>query len=112
MTQLEQVHQTSIMKFLAKEGFHSIKIVQASKNGEPDIVACESPSGRFWGIEVKRDENTELPPLQEAKLDLIRDAGGVSMCAYGFADFKLKYKAIRAGWTDFKAFLKPYGAPF
>jgi hypothetical protein len=108
MTQLEQVHQTKILNKLIKDGFHAIKIIQASKNGEPDIVAIESPTGRFWGIEVKRDIKSELPPLQRAKLEIINAANGVAFCAYGWEDFCLKYKAIQTGWYDYNSFLDPY----
>lgn len=106
---LEQDEQAKILAALIKAGFHAIKIIKASKSGEPDIVAVEPEKGRFWGIEVKRDAEEELPPLQEAKLEEILARGGIAFCAYGYQDFKIKFKLITTSGTCTRAFFKPTG---
>jgi hypothetical protein len=106
---LEQQEQTKILAHLIKAGFHAIKIVTATKAGEPDIVAVEPQKGRFWGIEVKRDPSVQLPPLQAEKLHLILENNGIAFCAYGYEDFKIKYKLLQSGGTCSEAFFRPFG---
>lgn len=50
-----------------------INLVSASRNGEPDLVACIN--GEFWAFEIKY--KTDVPSeLQKIKLNKINEAGG------------------------------------
>jgi len=91
-TQGESKHQKKIISFLENEGFEVIKIVVANKAGNSDIIAC-SPVGQFWKIEAKHEEY-KLEPLQFAKLKKFWRKKAVCIAAYGFEDFKLKYKVL------------------
>ena len=73
---LEQGIQTRIIKALSSKGVYVVKVVSASRNGTPDLLCCFK--GRFIAIEVKRpgEKPTEL---QNAKLEKIREAGGVAV---------------------------------
>ena len=73
---LEQGIQTRIIKALSSKGVYVVKVVSASRNGTPDLLCCYK--GRFIAIEVKRPG--EKPTvLQNAKLEKIREAGGVAV---------------------------------
>ncbi len=67
---------------LEKEyGAYVVKVITASKNGIPDILACVE--GRFVGIEVKRPESrNNVSKLQAHNLDIIEAGGGISMVAW------------------------------
>ena len=44
--------------------------------GEPDIVCCHT--GKFYAFELKQSYN-KASDLQEIKMELIRESGGVAM---------------------------------
>ena len=47
------------------------------KQGEPDITCCYK--GRYIAFELKRDKNSKTSKLQEYKMKLIRNAGGLAI---------------------------------
>lgn len=75
----EQQIQKEIIKYLESIGAYTIKTIKTSKAGTPDIIACLD--GKFIAIEVKRKGNKPTP-LQLAKLDKIRESGGIAFIAY------------------------------
>jgi Holliday junction resolvase len=76
----EQTIQAKIIKWLEKHGFYVIKVVAASKNGVPDVVAC-TPSGKFLAIEVKYGAGT-TSPLQDFNLSEIAKRNALAFVAY------------------------------
>jgi hypothetical protein len=66
---------------------HFIRMAPA---GTPDILACW-PGGLFMGIEVKLPGNTATP-IQQATLQIIRDAGGLAVVAYSVEDVREAFK--------------------
>lgn len=75
--------QRRILRELKKLGAWSVKVMQASRNGTPDILACLN--GRFVAIEVKgpRGKPTVLQLEQIARIE---DAGGIAMVARSWED--------------------------
>ena len=74
---LESAFQTKVINYLKSVGAYVIKIhVSAYQlEGEPDIICCHK--GRFYAFELK--QGSTLSKLQEIKLELIRESGGVAM---------------------------------
>ena len=74
---LESAFQTKVIHYLESIGAYVIKIhVSAYQlEGEPDIVCCHK--GKFYAFELK--QGSVLSKLQEVKLGLIRESGGVAM---------------------------------
>ena len=56
------------------------KIQQVSKRGIPDVLICLG--GKFIAIELKKDEQTKVDPLQDWTLQMIAEAGGMGVIAY------------------------------
>jgi len=79
----EQTIQKQIADYLTSLGGHSLVTIQISLSGEPDIVACLK--GQFIGIEVKKP-GEQPRPLQEHKLQLIRNAGGIAFSTTSVAE--------------------------
>jgi hypothetical protein len=69
----------------------AVKIQQMGISGTPDILACIG--GVFVALELKRDYKSRVTPLQKYNLDLIRNAGGVALCA------------CPENWDEIKSFL-------
>jgi len=83
----EQQIQSSIIKYLEKEGHYVVKVMAASKAGVPDILVCFK--GQFVGIEVKRPETRDnTSELQKWNLNRIVECGGSSMVACSVQDVK------------------------
>lgn len=79
----EQKIQSKIKTALEQEGAYVIKVVQASKKGVPDLIACYK--GYFLGIEVKKPTTTgDTSKLQKYNLKLIAEAKGLSCVACSF----------------------------
>ena len=77
----EQAIQKKIIKYLESKGCYVVKVISASKSGVPDIIG--SYEGKFFGIEVKTPTTIgSLSKLQEYNLDLIKESGGDSICAW------------------------------
>ena len=84
----EQVIQKNIIRMLEKDyGAYVVKVITASKNGIPDLLACVQ--GRFVGIEVKRPESqNNVSKLQAYNLQRIENSDGISMVAWNTAMVK------------------------
>ena len=83
----EQYIQRKIIKWLEGEGHYVVKIVNATKAGVPDIVACVN--GKFVGIEVKTPETkNNVSPLQAHNLSEIILSGGNSLVAWDLEQVK------------------------
>lgn len=57
-----------------------IKIQQVCKRGDPDIICCAA--GKFVAIELKKDKEAIVAPIQMWTLELIASSGGHSYLAY------------------------------
>lgn len=82
--------QAKIIKWLESKGYIVDKIVTATKAGTADILAC-SPSGRYIAVEVKFGKNT-LSAIQEYKLKLINQSGGVGITAWTLEEVQQQLK--------------------
>lgn len=82
---LESSIQREIIKWLddlTKEGLPvlCIRLLSSSKAGYPDLILCIK--GRFVGIELKTPQTRKkTSKLQDEKLKLIKNAGGLSYVA-------------------------------
>lgn len=76
-TPLESAFQKKVLDYIESRGAYKIKIHVSSyqTEGEPDVICCYK--GRFCAFELK--QGSELSGLQEIKLELIRESGGVAM---------------------------------
>lgn len=70
---LESKIQSKILYILNRNGFFTVKIMAANKNGIPDIIALKN--GLYYWIEVKR-ENENPDDVQTYKHELIKKNGG------------------------------------
>lgn len=80
---LEATIQRKILDYLTSIDAYPIKIVAATKSGNPDIICCLN--GRFMAIEVKQP-GKHPTELQKLKMDKIRAAGGVAFVACSIDD--------------------------
>lgn len=92
VTQEETQHQAKIIFHLEAAGFVVEKIIVSNKAGNSDIIAI-APSGQAWRVEVKREDGTSST-LQKTKLIKAHQNKAVVMCAYGYEDFKQKFKTL------------------
>ncbi len=69
----ESTVQSSIQKWLKDNGWFTVKIIMASKNGVPDVMAIKD--GRTVFIEVKREKGGVLSPIQEYRIKEMREYG-------------------------------------
>lgn len=62
---------------MKSKGAYVIKIHVSSYQleGEPDIICCHK--GKFYAFELKQGSN--VSDLQDIKMELIRESGGVAM---------------------------------
>lgn len=79
---LERDLQPEIIEYLESKGAYVLKTHVSSfqKQGEPDVTCCYM--GRYIAFEIKRDEKEKARKLQEYKMKLIRNAGGIAMRVY------------------------------
>lgn len=75
--------QNDIIMYLEAQGHYAANVIEASKAGTPDIVACIY--GFFAGIEVKVGRDTPSA-LQTAKLKRIMKSGGFAIIARSLED--------------------------
>lgn len=97
-THSESWHQSKVMDKLPSLGFEPVKIISASKSGISDIFATKEPDGQAWLIEMKH-EDYKPKPLQIAKLKRHWRKGAITLVAYGYKDFMLKYEKLTSGWA-------------
>ena len=84
---LESTIQRKILDYLKSINAYPIKIVAATKSGNPDIICCLN--GRFVAIEVKQP-GKQPTELQSLKMEMIRASGGVAFVACSVSDVKEK----------------------
>jgi len=90
----EQNIQRKIIKWLESEGYYVVKVVNATKAGVPDLLACIN--GKFIGIEVKTPKTkTNVSPLQAFNLTKIVVCGGHSLVAWSLEQVKEFIKEIK-----------------
>lgn len=94
----ESWHQSKVMDKLPKLGIEGVKIISASKSGIADIIGTKEPDGQAWFIEMKH-EDYKPKPLQIAKLKRHWRKGAVTMVAYGYTDFMMKYEWLTSSRT-------------
>lgn len=85
----EKLYENKIKKYLKERGAYCVKYFGCnySTAGTPDILACVK--GYFLAIEVKAQEG-QPSELQMAKIEQIRQAGGLAYVAYPSGWNKLK----------------------
>jgi len=90
----ESATSREIIRFLREQGAYAIKIHgEAMQTRTVDIFFCWR--GLFGAIETK-DGKGELSRLQEYDLRNIEKAGGLTVVAYSFDEFKLWFRRIEA----------------
>lgn len=78
---MEKQIQAKIKTYLENKGAYVVKVIQATKAGVPDILACYK--GRFIGIEVKTPTTkNNVSKLQQHNLNLIKLAEGRCIVAW------------------------------
>jgi Holliday junction resolvase len=75
----EQYIQSRILKELKKRGIWAVKVINASRSGTPDILACHQ--GKFLAIEVKRPDGGRVSVLQQIQIDRINACQGIALVA-------------------------------
>lgn len=80
---LESDIQHKILEYLKSIDAYAIKIVAATRSGNPDIICCIR--GRFVAIEVKQPGKNPTE-LQKLKMERIIEAGGLAFTARSVAD--------------------------
>jgi Holliday junction resolvase len=77
----ERKVKTKVSKLLKERGaYHFYPVASGyGSAGIPDIIACYK--GMFIGIECKAGDN-KVTALQEHNLELIKQAGGISLVVY------------------------------
>ena len=85
-TPLESAFQQKVLDYIRSRGGYPIKIHVSSyqTEGEPDVVCCYK--GRFCAFELK--QGSVLSDLQELKLGLIKESGGVAMEVRNISEIK------------------------
>lgn len=77
----EQKIQKAIVDFLKSIGAYVVKVINATKKGVLDIIACVN--GRFVTIEVKKPETKDdVSDLQAYNIKLAQKAGGIAFVAW------------------------------
>ena len=77
----EATIQKAILDLLKARGGYAVKVIQASKAGVPDILACYK--GKFIGIEVKTPKTMgNTSELQKLNLKRIEEAMGKAIVAW------------------------------
>lgn len=82
----EQQIQSKIKRKLQERGWYVTKLIKTSTNGIPDLLAIKFGKAMF--IEVKR-ENGKLSPLQELRIDELRQSGAI---VHVWTDFEVNYE--------------------
>lgn len=92
MSKLEKDYQRDLIKFLELKGHYVVKVIQATKAGVPDVLACIY--GIFFGIECKTPKTkNNVSELQKHNLTKIKETGGIAVVYYG-QDLETFYKEL------------------
>lgn len=81
----EQKLQKKCNDKLEAAGWYIVKIIQATKAGIPDTIAC-TPKGKFVGIEYKNGNKGIVARLQQHNLDEIKLRNGQAYVVRFVAD--------------------------
>jgi Holliday junction resolvase len=79
----ESIIQTNIKKYLEKEGWMVIKLIQTSVNGIPDLLCLKD--GRAVFIEVKQP-GKKPTDLQQYRIEKLHRAGFAAITAASVSD--------------------------
>lgn len=90
---LESKEQTKIKKHLIKDGWLVIKTIQLSDSGYPDIFAFRNSVTLF--VEVKREKGGIVSPIQQYRIDMLRNSGFTVFISRGYNNFKEQYESTR-----------------
>ena len=91
----EKLFQARLQRFMKKYGIYNFKYfaTRYAKRGVPDIIACTSPDGKFWGIETKSEHGHPRPEQKEA-INQITDLGGIGCIVWPEEEYLLKAALI------------------
>lgn len=85
--------QKAILDLLKARGGYAVKVIQASKAGVPDIIACYK--GRFIAIEVKTPKTkNNVSELQWHNIELIGNSGGKAIVAWDISGVEKFLKGL------------------
>ena len=79
----ESTIQNAIQKHLKKNGWFTVKIIMASKNGIPDVVAIKD--GRVIFLEIK-NEIGRLSEIQKYRIEELKSYGSEVYVVRGIDD--------------------------
>lgn len=82
---LESAIQKKIIDYLHSKGAYTVKVIQANKNGVPDILCCLN--GIFIGLEVKTEKG-KPSALQLRNIKQIKKASGIAGVVRSVDDVK------------------------
>ena len=72
--------QTKVLKWLKDNNFWAFKTVVSNKEGIMDVVGC-TPTGRFFGIELKYGSNTPSE-MQKYHIEEVKRRNGIAFVAW------------------------------
>lgn len=78
--------QTRILQWLKANGYWVFKTITSNRKGIMDIVGC-TPTGRFFGIEVKYGDN-KPSKLQAWNVMEVVKRGGIAFVAWDLQEVK------------------------
>ena len=74
----EQIIQKECTDYLKSRGAYVVKVIRATENGVPDVLACHG--GKFYAFEIKvKGKRAKVSELQKIHLEMIHASGGVAM---------------------------------
>jgi len=88
---LESKIQSKITDYLTKNRFYSNKILSASRNGFPDVLAVKN--GNVYLFEVKQP-GEELKPLQEITIKKLNEHKEIAFCVQSFDQFLIIWRKL------------------
>ena len=84
--------QKKILNCLRQENVYAVKVVLASKNGVPDILACIN--GQFVAFEVKNGDKGVVSKLQEYNIEQIKKSMGLAFVVRSVDEFLSIYNSL------------------
>lgn len=82
---------------------HRTQTGGSGRAGTPDLLVCYR--GRFFGLEVKKDDKGRVTPWQDRELEAIRRAGGTAMVIRpgnvdAFMEVLVRAVGVTQWWTS------------
>jgi len=85
--------QAKMLKLIKARGGYTVKVIQASLKGVPDILTCYR--GLFIGIEVKLPETkNKASALQKHNIEEIKKAGGIAYVMWDLEHLEVLLDAL------------------